>query len=60
MARLIYGVFFSGYVFHEFDKYWFSENPKDIMEFGRIREKFRKKLKHRLREPRAVLEVDFH
>lgn len=48
------------YVFREFDKYWFSENPKDIMEFGRIREKFRKKLKHRLREPRAVLEVDFH
>lgn len=48
------------YVFYEFDKFWFSENPKDIMEFGRIREKFRKKLKHRLREPRAVLEVEFH
>lgn len=48
------------YVFYEFDKFWFSENPKDIMDFGRIREKFRKRLKHRLREPRAVLEVEFH
>lgn len=47
------------YVFYEFDTFWFSEKPKDIMEFGKIREKYRKKLVSRLKEKDTVLTAEF-
>ncbi|KAL4230242.1 ELMO domain-containing protein 1 [Mactra antiquata] len=47
------------YVFWDFDTFWYSEKPKDIMEFGRIREKYRKKLVSRLKEKSTVLEGEF-
>ncbi|KAK3579958.1 hypothetical protein CHS0354_033476 [Potamilus streckersoni] len=47
------------HVFYEFDKFWYSENPKDIMEFGQIREKYRKKLVHSLKQPNTVLVSGF-
>lgn len=37
-------------MFKEFVTFWFSEKPKDIMEFGRVRDKFRKKIKQKLKE----------
>jgi hypothetical protein len=40
----------SGYMFREFVTFWFNEKPKDIMEFGRLRDKFKKKIKNRLKE----------
>jgi len=49
----------AGYTFHEFDCFWVSENPRDIMDFGRIREKYRKKLTARLRDPQAVFSAEF-
>ncbi|XP_045203580.2 ELMO domain-containing protein 2-like [Mercenaria mercenaria] len=47
------------YVFFDFDTFWFNEKPKDIMEFGRIREKYRKKLVARLKEKDTVLIAEF-
>ncbi|KAK3099717.1 hypothetical protein FSP39_008522 [Pinctada imbricata] len=48
------------YVFYTFVKFWFSEEPKDIMEFGRLRDKYKRKLFSRLKsEPRVVLVQDF-
>ncbi|XP_071126322.1 ELMO domain-containing protein 2-like [Mytilus edulis] len=38
------------YMFKEFVTFWFNEKPKDIMEFGRVRDKFRKKIKQKLKE----------
>lgn len=46
-------------MFHEFDTFWFGEKPKDIMEFGKIREKYRKKLVARLKEKDTVLTAEF-
>lgn len=43
------------FVFHEFDKFWFSENPKDIMEFGKVREKYRRKLVWEMKGQSRVL-----
>lgn len=48
-----------GYVFHGFDTFWLSENPKDIMDFGRIREKYRKKLSAQLKDPETVFTAEF-
>lgn len=52
-------MYVSGYVFHEFDTFWFAEKPKDIMEFGKIREKYRKKLVAKLKEKDTVLAAEF-
>ena len=34
----------TGYVFTEFDRFWFAEKPKSVMEFGSVRDKFEKKV----------------
>ncbi|XP_060581413.1 ELMO domain-containing protein 2-like [Ruditapes philippinarum] len=47
------------YVFYNFDSFWFAEKPKDIMEFGRLREKYRKKLVAKLREKDTIFTADF-
>ncbi|XP_030836071.1 ELMO domain-containing protein 2-like, partial [Strongylocentrotus purpuratus] len=31
-------------VFTEFDRFWFAEKPKSVMEFGSVRDKFEKKV----------------
>ncbi|KAJ8297396.1 hypothetical protein KUTeg_023927 [Tegillarca granosa] len=47
------------YLFLEFDKFWFDEKPKDIMEFGRVRKKFKQEILHRLMsESTTVLKMD--
>ncbi|CAH1268150.1 ELMOD2 [Branchiostoma lanceolatum] len=43
----------------EFDKFWFAEKPKNIMEFTRIRNKFEKKLISLLRDDSTVLRGSF-
>lgn len=47
------------YVFYDFDTFWFSEKPKDIMEFGKVREKYRKKLVAKLKEQDIILVAEF-
>jgi len=44
----------------EFDKFWISEKPRDIMEFNRIKEKFQKKMTHRLKDRKAVLSTNLN
>ncbi|XP_050417714.1 ELMO domain-containing protein 2 [Patella vulgata] len=46
------------YLFQEFNKFWFREKPKDIMEFGRLRDKFNKQIAERLQEPRTILQYN--
>ncbi|CAG0917424.1 unnamed protein product [Notodromas monacha] len=51
-------VFYS-ILFESFDRLWHMENPKDIMEFGRIAEKFAKLVKQQLTLTDALLTPDF-
>nr|XP_032811025.1 ELMO domain-containing protein 1-like isoform X2 [Petromyzon marinus]XP_032811026.1 ELMO domain-containing protein 1-like isoform X2 [Petromyzon marinus]XP_032811027.1 ELMO domain-containing protein 1-like isoform X2 [Petromyzon marinus]XP_032811029.1 ELMO domain-containing protein 1-like isoform X2 [Petromyzon marinus] len=43
------------YLFHEFDAFWLKEEPRDIMEFNRVREMFRKQVQDQLSSDEAVL-----
>ncbi|XP_028966757.1 ELMO domain-containing protein 2 [Galendromus occidentalis] len=43
------------YVFVEFDRLWLAEKPRDVMEFGRIRDKFEQILVERLEREDCVL-----
>ncbi|OQR77654.1 ELMO domain-containing protein 1-like [Tropilaelaps mercedesae] len=43
------------YVFVEFDRLWLAEKPQDIMEFGRIRNKFEEQLIERLKREDCIL-----
>ncbi|KAK7097334.1 ELMO domain-containing protein 1-like isoform X2 [Littorina saxatilis] len=47
------------YLMSEFTKFWFKEKPKDIMEFSRIREKFRRHIISLLKDPKTTLKTDF-
>ncbi|XP_070553832.1 ELMO domain-containing protein 2-like [Ptychodera flava] len=47
------------YLLFEFDKFWFKEKPRDVMEFSRIREKFQKKITKMLKDQHQVLEGCF-
>lgn len=40
---------------HEFHKFWIEEDPMDIMEFNRVREKFRKRIIKQLQNPDMAL-----
>lgn len=40
---------------HEFHKFWIEEDPMDIMEFNRVREKFRKRIIKQLQNPEMAL-----
>ncbi|XP_057603427.1 ELMO domain-containing protein 1 isoform X5 [Hippopotamus amphibius kiboko] len=44
-----------GYLMHEFHKFWIEEDPMDIMEFNRVREKFRKRIIKQLQNPDMAL-----
>lgn len=45
----------SGYLMHEFHKFWIEEDPLDIMEFNRVREKFHKRILKQLQNPNMAL-----
>lgn len=46
-------------LFYEFDKFWIQENPRDIMEFNRVKQKFQRKLIRSLRDKKAHLKGSF-
>jgi len=46
------------YLFYEFDKFWLSEKPKDIMEFNKIREKFLLKIQIALQNHDTCFKVN--
>lgn len=39
----------------EFHRFWMEEDPRDIMEFNRIRDKFHKMVLKLLRDPDTAL-----
>nr|XP_056714574.1 ELMO domain-containing protein 1 isoform X1 [Euleptes europaea] len=43
------------YLMHEFHKFWIEEDPMDIMEFNRVREKFHKRILKQLQNPDMAL-----
>uniref|UniRef100_A0A8D0HC47 ELMO domain containing 1 n=1 Tax=Sphenodon punctatus TaxID=8508 RepID=A0A8D0HC47_SPHPU len=43
------------YLMHEFHKFWIEEDPLDIMEFNRVREKFHKRIIKQLQNPDMAL-----
>ncbi|NWW35187.1 ELMD1 protein, partial [Panurus biarmicus] len=43
------------YLMHEFHKFWIDEDPVDIMEFNRVREKFYKRILRQLQNPEMAL-----
>ncbi|XP_001367440.1 ELMO domain-containing protein 2 [Monodelphis domestica] len=43
------------YLFYEFDKFWFEEEPESIMYFNLYREKFHEKIKRLLLDFRVIL-----
>ncbi|XP_022326725.1 ELMO domain-containing protein 2-like [Crassostrea virginica] len=47
------------HVFWEFDKFWFDEEPEDIMQFGPMRDKFNRRLLHKLSKSQTILQSDF-
>lgn len=47
--------YFVGYLMHEFHKFWIDEDPLDIMEFNRVREKFYKRILRQLQNPEMAL-----
>ncbi|XP_046344469.1 ELMO domain-containing protein 2-like [Haliotis rufescens] len=46
-------------LFHDFIQFWFKEKPRDIMEFGRLRDMFQKLLVRQLRDKHFVLRATF-
>ena len=57
---LIFIFLFSAYLLTEFDKFWFDEEPRDIREFNRVRNKFKKSLLHRLKCKTTMLGIRRH
>lgn len=49
---------FYSYLFIEFDKFWLECQPKDIMEFNRIRDLFENNVRSELRDPRTCFKVN--
>ncbi|CAG5136462.1 unnamed protein product [Candidula unifasciata] len=47
------------YLLYEFTQFWQSEKPRDIMEFSRLREKFRKNIQKALKAPKVRLLSSF-
>ncbi|XP_067889835.1 ELMO domain-containing protein 1 isoform X2 [Heterodontus francisci] len=43
------------YLMHEFHNFWIEEDPLDIMEFNRVREKFHKRMIKQLQNPDMTL-----
>lgn len=56
---LTFLLLFTGHVFWEFDKFWFDEEPADIMQFGPMRDKFNRKMLHKLSKSQTILQSEF-
>ncbi|XP_064608499.1 ELMO domain-containing protein 2-like [Liolophura sinensis] len=46
------------YLFYEFDKFWYKERPKTIMEFSHVRDKFQKRIISQLKKPGVKLCIE--
>ena len=46
------------YLFVEFDKFWLSEKPANVMEFNRIRDLFENNVRATLADPEACLRIN--
>ena len=46
------------YLFVEFDKFWLSEKPKDVMEFNRIRDLFENQMRTFLEDRSAHFKIN--
>ncbi|XP_067663128.1 ELMO domain-containing protein 2-like [Haliotis asinina] len=46
-------------LFYDFIQFWFKEKPRDIMEFGRLRDKFQKLIVRQLKDKQFVLKAKF-
>ena len=46
------------YLFVEFDKFWVSMKPKDVMEFNRIRDLFENRIRDDLKSPKACFKIN--
>ena len=46
------------YLFVEFDKFWLSEKPKDVMEFNRIRDLFENQMRTLLEDRSAHFKIN--
>lgn len=46
------------YLFVEFDKFWLSEKPANVMEFNRIRDLFENNVRAALADPEACLRIN--
>ena len=46
------------YLFVEFDKFWLSEKPKDVMEFNRIRDLFENQIRTLLEDRSAHFKIN--
>ncbi|XP_065557198.1 ELMO domain-containing protein 1-like isoform X4 [Artemia franciscana] len=46
------------YLFLEFDKFWLSEKPRDVMEFGKIRDRFEKKIRVELSDLKVQFKLN--
>merc|ERR1712226_672462 len=49
---------FYSYLFIEFDKFWLECQPKDIMEFNRIRDLFENIVRTKLADPGTCFKVN--
>ena len=52
-------VFLPGYLFYEFNAFWFEEKPESIMEFNRVKDKFEDVIRQRLSSNTSVLQLKY-
>eukprot|EP00095_Tigriopus_kingsejongensis_P005842 maker-scaffold697_size109876-snap-gene-0.20 protein:Tk05842 transcript:maker-scaffold697_size109876-snap-gene-0.20-mRNA-1 annotation:"elmo domain-containing protein 1" len=50
--------YFYAFLFVEFDKFWLSERPRDIMEFNRIRDLFENNIRTQLADTTTCLKIN--
>jgi len=46
------------YLFYEFDKFWFTEQPADMMQFNIVKDKFVVRVTKQLQQQTAQLILD--
>ena len=51
--------FLLGYLFYEFDKFWFSEKPSSVMEFNIYMDRFSRRVRASLKNKNSVLRLTF-
>ena len=58
MSNWVKRLFLRSYLFIEFDKFWLECQPRDIMEFNRIRDLFENNVRSQLQDPRTCFKVN--